>query len=62
MKKTLLVAALSGVFAVSGAQAASVTLSGSFFDLTYDDALTGLFGTPVLIGNTITWAPSGSPG
>lgn len=62
MKKTLLVAALSGVFAVSGAQAASVTLSGSFFDLTYDDALTGLFGTPVLVGNTITWAPSGSPG
>jgi hypothetical protein len=62
MKKTLLVAALSGVFAVSGAQAASVTLSGSFFDLTYDDALTGLFGTPILVGNTITWAPSGSPG
>lgn len=62
MKKTMLAVALGGLFAVSGAQAASVTLSGSFFDVTYDDALTGLFGTPVLIGNTLTWAPSGSPG
>lgn len=62
MKKTLLVAALSSLFAVTGAQAASVTLSGSFFDVTYDDALTGLFGTPVLVGNTLSWAPSGSPG
>lgn len=62
MKKTMLAVAFGGLFAVSGAQAASVTLSGSFFDVTYDDALTGLFGTPVLIGNTLTWAPSGSPG
>ncbi len=62
MKKTLLVAALSSLCAVTGAQAASVTLSGSFFDVTYDDALTGLFGTPVLVGNTLSWAPSGSPG
>ncbi len=62
MKKTLLVAALGSMFAFSGAQAASVTLSGSFFDVTYDDALTGLFGTPTLVGGTISWAPSGSPG
>lgn len=62
MKKILLAAAISGVLAAGGAQAASVTLSGSFFDVTYDDALTGLFGTPMLVGDTISWAPSGSPG
>jgi hypothetical protein len=62
MKKSLLVVALGSVFAFGNAQAASVTLSGSFFDITYDDALTGLFGTPTLVGNTLSWAPSGSPG
>ena len=62
MKKSLLVAAIGCVFAANAAQAASVTLSGSFFDVTYDDALTGLFGTPLLVGNTLTWSPSGSPG
>ncbi|MDP2870703.1 PEP-CTERM sorting domain-containing protein [Methyloversatilis sp.] len=62
MKKSLLVVALGSVFALSSAQAASVTLSGSFFDVTYDDALTGLFGTPTLVDNTLSWTPSGSPG
>jgi hypothetical protein len=62
MKKIFLAAAISGMLAAGGAQAASVTLSGSFFDVTYDDALTGLFGTPTLVGGTISWAPSGSPG
>ena len=62
MKKIFLAAAISGMLAAGGAQAASVTLSGSFFDVTYDDALTGLFGTPTVVGGTISWAPSGSPG
>lgn len=62
MKKSLLAVALGSMFAFGSAQAASVTLSGSFFDVTYDDALTGLFGTPTLVGDTLSWAPSGSPG
>ena len=45
-----------------GAQAAQVTLVGDRFDVTYDDSLIGLFGTPALVGDVIYWFPSGSPG
>lgn len=46
----------SGMSAVP-AQAALVTLSGSNFDLVYDDALLGLFGAPTLVGDTFFFTP-----
>jgi len=47
---------------IGGVQAAQQTLSSTAFDITYDDALVGLFGTPTLLGNSLFFAPSGSPG
>ncbi len=47
---------------LGAAQAAQQTLSSTAFDITYDDALVGLFGTPTLLGNSLYFAPSGSPG
>lgn len=48
------------------ASAAVVTVDGSLyganFDISYDDALLGLFGTPTIVGNSVQWFPSGSPG
>lgn len=46
----------------AGASAAIVTVDGAFFDISYDDALVGLFGTPTIVGDEIKWFPSGSPG
>lgn len=46
----------------TGASAAIVTVDGDFFDISYDDALVGLFGTPTIVGDDIKWFPSGSPG
>lgn len=42
-----------------GAQAALITVTGSFFDLTYDDTKLGLFGTPSVSGNNIFFTFSG---
>lgn len=42
--------------------AAQQTLNGGSFSIVYDDALVGLFGTPSLVGNSVVWFPSGSPG
>ena len=52
----------AGVFllaqAFSGAAfAASVTLSGDSVDFTFDDTLMGLFGQPVLSGDTLSFTP-----
>jgi len=44
------------------AQAAIVTVDGAYFDISYDDSLVGLFGTPAIFGDEIKWFPSGSPG
>jgi len=44
------------------AQAAIVTVDGDYFDISYDDSLVGLFGTPAIFGDEIKWFPSGSPG
>lgn len=46
----------------ASASAAIVTIDGAFFDISYDDALAGLFGTPTIVGDEIKWFPSGSPG
>lgn len=40
------------------ASAATVTLSGSSVDFTYDDALVSLFGTPTVLGDTIYFTPA----
>lgn len=42
-----------------GSHAALVTLTGTNFDLTYDDTKLGLFGTPTLSGNTLSFTFSG---
>lgn len=57
-----LAAAVVVAFAASGANAAIQTLDGVGFDISYDDAALGLFGTPSLVGNSLFFAPSGSPG
>ena len=56
------VAALSAlVFGVTGALAVPVTVSGTHFDISYDSAQVGLFGTPDLSGSRVVWVPTGSP-
>jgi len=44
-----------------GASAAMVTIDGDKFDISFDDSLLGLFGTPTIIGDLVVWNPSGSP-
>jgi len=43
---------------VGTAHSALVTLSGTNFDLQYDDTLLGLFGAPTLVGNTFFFTPT----
>lgn len=52
----LMLGLLAGLIAVP-AFAALQTISGSSFDLTYDDTRVGLFGAPSLVGNTIFFTP-----
>ncbi len=42
----------------AAAAAAPVTVVGTDFDLVYDSALTGSFGTPSLVGNTLFFTPN----
>lgn len=62
MNKRLRTLAIATLFmaASTPALAALVTLNGNGFDLTYDDATTGLFGAPSLSGDgrTIIFSPS----
>lgn len=46
----------------AAASAVPVTETGSHIKVTYDSALVGLFGTPTLVGDVLSWFPSGSPG
>lgn len=46
----------------TGASAAIVTLDGDFFDISFDSTLTGLFGTPTIVGDAIVWSPSRNTG
>ncbi|MEZ5622976.1 MAG: PEP-CTERM sorting domain-containing protein [Burkholderiaceae bacterium] len=62
MRLAKLAAAVAFSAASINAGAASVTLSGSTFDVTFDSSLVGLFGTPTIVGDVISWFPSGSPG
>lgn len=56
MKKLILILALG--FASVTASAATVLLSGANFDVEYDSALTGLFGTPSISNNSIYFTPT----
>lgn len=63
MHKIRLISLAVGLsLAVSGASAAVQTLNAGSFSISYDDALVGLFGTPTLVGDSLRWFPSGSPG
>jgi hypothetical protein len=48
----------AGLLLATAVHADVVTLSGHQFDLRYDTAEVGLFGTPTLVGNTILFTPS----
>jgi PEP-CTERM motif len=39
-----------------------VTVHGAHITIIFDDSALGLFGTPTLVGDTVAWFPSGSPG
>lgn len=49
----LALSAASVMGAAAPAQAAIVTVGGPSFDLTYDDALLGPYGTPTVVGNDV---------
>jgi PEP-CTERM motif len=44
------------------AHADPVSVRGTHITIVYDDALLGLFGAPTLVGDSLAWFPSGSPG
>jgi hypothetical protein len=50
--------AVTAVWAAGPAHAATQVLSGSHFDVAYDDSALGLFGAPSLSGNTIFFSPT----
>ena len=57
-KQTAILTAMLGLLAAAPAQAALVTLSGSTVNYTFDDSLLGLFGTPAISGNTLSFTPN----
>jgi hypothetical protein len=56
INKKLLVLICGSLFSIAS-QAAPITLSGSNFDVIYDDSLAGLFNTPTLVGDTVFFTP-----
>ncbi|MES2664069.1 MAG: PEP-CTERM sorting domain-containing protein, partial [Pseudomonadota bacterium] len=62
MKSKMLTAGVFALALSTGANAAMVEMAGDGFKISYDDSLVGLFGTPILAGNSIEFAPGGSPG
>jgi len=58
LKFSKTVAAIAVAFSAGSASAAMQTLEGVAFDVTYDDALLGLFGTPTFINDTLFFNPS----
>ena len=62
MKYRQIAVAAAMALSASAALAVPVTVVGSTFDITYDNALVGLFGAPMITGNQVAWFPSGSPG
>lgn len=58
LSQQVIAAALSVLSLAGGASAATVTLAGTHFNLSFDDALVGLFGTPTVVGDAISWSPT----
>ncbi|MEC5384409.1 PEP-CTERM sorting domain-containing protein [Uliginosibacterium sp. H3] len=58
MKKTITILVSLFALALPAAQAAQVRLDGATFDVIYDDALLGLFGTPTLLGDSLIFTPT----
>lgn len=54
LKRIAVAAMLVGGF--SSAMALTTTMSGTNFDISFEN--TGLFGTPTIVGNSIVWSPS----
>lgn len=48
----------AGLFFSFSSHAAWVTVSGSNFDISYDSAAVGAYGTPLILGNTIVFTPT----
>jgi hypothetical protein len=57
LKKVNVALVLAGF--VSSASATLVTIPGVNFDITYDDAKLGAYGVPTLVGNIISFTPTG---
>lgn len=58
LKMKWLAAALLGAAVSASANASLVSLNGTGFSVSYDDAVKSLFGTPTLVGNLLTFSPS----
>ena len=58
MKNALKVSLLVLALASAHAQAVETRLDGKYFDIIYDSASLGLFGTPTLSGNTLFFTPT----
>lgn len=61
-KLKLLAGAFLLALASAQANAATVTLDGEHFTISYDTAVVGLFGTPSLIDSSLVFSPGGTPG
>jgi len=58
MKLRKLAVAFVLVCSAAGSMAAQTTIKGTNFDISFNDSLLGLFGTPTLVGDVLTWLPS----
>ena len=52
------IAVSSGLLSSISSHAAWVTVTGANFDISYDSAAVGAYGTPLILGNTIVFTPS----
>jgi len=57
-----IIAGCIAMLGASSAGAASQTLTTTAFDISFDESVIGLFGTPTLLGDTLFFAPGGAPG
>lgn len=58
LKLSKTVAAIAIAFSAGSASAAMQTLEGVAFDVSFDDSLLGLFGTPTFLNDTLFFNPS----
>lgn len=60
--KKILAALALALGVQTGASAAIVTIDGDFFDISFDNALFDLFGSPTIVGDAVVWTPSADTG